>query len=172
MSTPYAGEIRIFGGKFAPVGWAFCDGRLLPIHEHELLFNLIGTTYGGDGVTNFALPDMRGRTGISIGYHPSQRPYSIGQAGGAENVLLTQQHLPSHTHPVAANSAASNSTTPAANVWGLEPDSKPYSLAAPNGRMNGNIVSAAGGGQSHSNMMPFITLNYIISLEGLFPSQA
>ena len=165
MSAPYIGEIRIFAGNFAPVGWLLCQGQLLPISEYEALFNLIGTTYGGDGQTTFALPDLASR----IPYH--QGPgYALGQNGGVEQVTLTQQQLPIHTHTANANSPNANQPAPGGNVWGAGTLSGYTSTQAANTTMNPAALSPVGGSQPHDNMPPFLCLNFIISTEGVFPS--
>lgn len=165
MSQPYVGEIRLFGGNFAPNGWAFCNGQLMAIAENTTLFQLIGTTYGGDGQTTFALPDLRGR----IPVHQSGS-FSIGQTSGAESVTLTTAQLPAHTHTLVATSADGTSADPAHNVW-AESDARTYSTAAPDSVMHASALGSAGGGQAHDNMMPFLAVNFIISLFGVFPSQ-
>lgn len=170
MSEPYVGEIRMFGGNFAPVGWALCDGRLLSIAENEVLFLLIGTYYGGDGVTTFALPDLRGRAPIHADQRPGSSNYRIGQAGGVETVTLTEAQLPIHAHAMVAQSATGTSAEPTGAVWaGSTLRDTHYGTtinaeAAPS-------ISAVGGNQPHDNMPPFLTINYIISLYGIFPQQ-
>ena len=163
MSTPYIGEIRIFAGNFAPVGWLFCQGQLLPIDQYDVLFNLIGTTYGGDGQSTFALPDLASR----IPYH--QGPgYTIGQMGGAESVTLIGNQMPVHSHqPVAAAVA----TTPSPNgaVWASYANSE-YATATPSAPMANNALNVAGGNQPHDNMAPYLCLNFIIATEGIYPS--
>ena len=166
MSTPFIGEIRLFGGNFAPVGWMFCQGQILPISENEALFNLIGTTYGGDGQNTFALPDLSSR----VPYHQGSG-YVIGQAGGAEEVTLTQQQIPAHSHVPQANTPNANQPAPAGNVWGAGTLSS-YSSGAANTTMNPAALQSAGGSQPHDNMPPFLCLNFIISLFGVFPSQS
>lgn len=168
MSQPYVGEIRIAPFNFAPVGWALCDGSLIAISQNETLFNLIGTTYGGDGQTNFALPDLRGRCPIHQGTGFST--YIIGQIVGSETHTLTQGQIPAHSHlAVGANVFGTKS-----DPTGQFPAQLDGGLAyAPSGTstMAANAVTSAGGGQPHNNMQPFTTVNYIISLFGIFPSQ-
>jgi microcystin-dependent protein len=168
MAQPYVGEIRMFGGNFAIAGWMFCDGSLLPISENETLFNLIGTTYGGDGQQTFALPDLRGRVPIHMGQGLSN--YVLGESGGVEAVTLTQNQMPIHTHaPLASNTGASDN--PANNFWANSTTGKPYSAAPPAVQMNAGTITATGGSQPHDNMIPFLCVTYIISLFGIFPSQ-
>ncbi|MEO6541584.1 MAG: tail fiber protein [Ferruginibacter sp.] len=170
MAQPYVGEIRMFAGNFNPAGWMFCDGALLPISENETLFNLIGTTYGGDGQSTFALPDLRGRVPIHMGTGSGLSTYVLAENGGAESVTITTQQMPVHTHiPAASNSGGSE--TPANNYWGNTATGKPYGAAPPNVAMNAATIGIAGGSQPHDNMIPFLCINYIISLFGIFPSQ-
>jgi microcystin-dependent protein len=165
MSQPYVGEIRMFGGNFAPAGWMFCDGSLLPISENETLFNLIGTTYGGDGQSTFALPDLRSRVPIHQG-----NGFTLAQMGGEENVTLTVSQIPAHTHVPQANSGTGTQTSPAGNVWANSANF-PYSPNAPSASMDPAAVGLAGGSQPHDNMIPFLVVNFIISLFGVYPSQ-
>jgi microcystin-dependent protein len=171
MSDPYVGEIRMFSGNFPPLGWALCDGSLLNISENDVLFQLMGTTYGGDGQSTFALPDLRGRLPLHAGTNPSTNTtYPLGQMGGTETVTLTVQQLPAHTHAVGANSNTADSSTPLNNVWAAS-GAKSYTASSPNGTMNPAIISYQGGNQPHDNMMPFLTISFIIALQGLYPSQ-
>jgi microcystin-dependent protein len=166
MSQPFVGEIRLFGGNFAPAGWAFCDGSLVPIAENETLFNLIGTTYGGDGQNTFALPDLRGRVPIHQG-----SGFIIGQSAGEESVNLTVQQIPIHTHAAECRAAASNSASPTGNFWGAS-SAQQYTLGtSPLTPMAGSAILPTGGSQPHDNMIPFLGINFIISLFGVFPSQ-
>lgn len=164
MSQPYVGEIRMFAGNFAPNGWMFCEGQVLPISENETLFNLVGTTYGGDGEQTFALPDLRGRIPLHQG-----NGYVLSETGGAEAVTLTTNQLPPHTHAVRASSAAA---TAAAGPTGVLAATKTalYGSELPNRPMAANAVTAAGGSQPHDNMAPFLALSFIISLFGIYPS--
>ena len=170
MATPYVGEIRLFAGNFAPSGWAFCDGTVLSIAENTVLFTLIGTTYGGNGQTTFALPDLRGRVPVHQG-NGGQSPYVIGQAGGVENVTLTTAQLPPHTHALLA------STTPAAigkgpaDALGASSTMNFYGGGTPNMALDDHAMTATGGGQPHENMAPFVGMSYILSLFGIYPSQ-
>ena len=165
MSTPYIGEIRIFAGNYAPQGWAFCDGSLLSISEFDTLFNLIGTTYGGDGQTTFALPDLRGRIPVHQG-----AGFVLGQSGGAEAVTLTTAQLPAHTHLPQAQSTPATSRAPGGNVWAVTAATR-YSPAPLASTLDAGAIQAAGGGQPHDNLMPGLCVNFIISLFGIFPSQ-
>ena len=167
MSSPYIGEIRIFAGNFAPLGWAFCNGALLPISGYDALFNLIGTTYGGDGQNTFALPNLQSRVPLHQG--PG---FVMGQLGGSETVTLTTNQIPSHTHfPQAHGGGAGNPVnSPAGNVWSGWTGGG-YSNQAPAAPMNAAAIGGTGGSQPHDNMMPFLAVNFIISLFGIFPSQ-
>ncbi|MFB9329922.1 phage tail protein [Paenibacillus aurantiacus] len=170
MSEQYIGEIRMFAGNFPPSGWAFCDGRLLAISQFDVLFSLIGTTYGGDGQNTFALPDLRGRIPLHAGTNPSTgSSYILGQLGGTEAVTLTSRQLPAHSHIVQASNALSESADPAGNVWGLSPNLNPYVNGAPSGSMNASAISAVGGNLPHDNMMPYLPVSFIIALEGVYP---
>jgi len=165
---PFLGEIRMFGGNFAPQGWATCDGQILPIAQNTALFSLLGTTYGGNGQTTFALPDLRGRLPVHIG-----GGLTIGQAGGSETVILTATNLPAHTHTANAASAA-RTLSPAGQYWAADPGANvaPYA-AAPDGRvMSGTAIGAQGGSQPHANMQPFLAVTFIIALEGIYPSRS
>jgi len=169
MSQPFVGEIRMFGGNFAPAGWAFCSGQLLPISENETLFNLIGTTYGGDGQTSFALPDLRGRIPIHQGTASSGFSYALGQQGGAEEVTLTVQQIPVHRHPLASVEAPTSST-PAGHAFGAPAATKLYAEVDGIADLEGNQIS--GSSQPHDNMMPSLAVSFIISLFGIFPSRS
>ena len=176
MSNPYVGEIRIFAGNFAPVGWAFCDGSILAITSNETLFNLIGTTYGGDGQNTFALPDLRSRVPIHMGTDSFGTSYVIGQSGGVEQVTLTTSQIPAHSHvPLAALSSANGGgnnpvNSPANSVWSGWTGGQ-FSNTAPNVAMAPAAIGFSGGSQPHDNMVPFLAINFIISLYGVFPSQ-
>lgn len=164
MATPYVGEIRLFAGNFAPAGWMFCNGALVPISENETLFQLIGTTYGGDGQTTFGLPDLRGRVPIHQG---SNRV--IGEMGGSETVTLTSAQIPQHTHTLKASSALSNGSAGGGGVLAATAVNI-YGSAVPTTAMAAQAVASVGGSQPHQNMAPFVGINYIISLFGIFPS--
>ena len=171
MSQPYVGEIRLVGFNFAPVGWAFCQGQIMPISENEALFNLIGTTYGGDGQSTFALPDLRGRLALHQG-----NGFTLAETGGAETVTLTTPQLPSHTHvPQCDSNSGGNALSPANNVWSFDTSGQFGNFAAARSdsdAMNAGAIGLAGGSQPHDNHQPYLTLNYIISLFGIFPSQS
>lgn len=173
MSEPYLGEIKMFGGNFAPVGWSFCDGSLLSISQYEALFALLGTTYGGDGQTTFALPDLRGRIPLHMGTNPQTGThFPLGQMAGTETVALLPNQLPAHTHFVTAQTAANTVQTgnPANAVWAPS-DFNRFSTNPPDGAMNPAAITFQGGNQPHDNVMPFLTVSFIIALEGIFPSQ-
>jgi microcystin-dependent protein len=172
MASPFVGEIRLFAGNFAPQGWLFCDGQLLPISENDALFNLIGTTYGGDGQSTFALPDLRGRVPNHQGTSPSfGTNYIIGEMSGVEEITLTTQQLPVHTHPAVASTNQGTQGNPGGNVLSNSQGAKPYIEDAPTNAMSAASVTAVGGSQPHTNLQPFICINYIISLFGVFPQQ-
>jgi microcystin-dependent protein len=164
MAEPYVGEIRVFAGNFAPAGWALCDGSTLAISTNEALYALIGTTYGGDGQSTFALPDLRGRVPIHTG--PG---YSLGQVGGTETVTLMSQNLPVHSHTSNASAANATSSDPTGRFWATNNDYRCYSNATPNTSFAPAAIGAAGGSEPHDNMMPFLTVSYIIALEGVYP---
>jgi microcystin-dependent protein len=169
MSNPYVGEIRMFGGNFAPQGWAFCDGQILSIAGNESLFQLIGTTYGGDGQSNFALPNLQSRLPIHTG-----TGFLMGQAAGVEEVTLTTQQIPNHNHPALANDPGTNSgntPTPGNAIWAHQASTGIYTdTFSPAASMNPGALSPVGGNQPHSNMMPFLCVSFIISLFGVVPS--
>lgn len=166
MATPFIGEVRIFGGSFAPAGWAFCDGRLLPISENEALYSLIGTTYGGDGTSTFGLPDLRGRLPMHAGPQ-----YQLGQLAGAETVQLSANQLPIHQHPPAASSASGNTNSPQNAVW-ASGSSAYYGTGSANATLNAAAVQPAGNGQPHDNLSPYLVVSFIIALQGVYPSQS
>lgn len=165
MSQPYVGEIRMFAGNFAPSGWMFCDGSLLPISDYDTLFSLIGTTYGGDGQETFALPDLRSRIPVHQG--PG---FTLAQTGGQETVMLNVSQIPSHAHTPMANSSTGTNPTPAASVYAAS-SAMMFSSGAPSTALDGGAIGLNGGGQPHDNMLPFLAVNFIISLFGIYPSQ-
>ncbi len=169
MGTPYVGEIRMFGGNFAPAGWAFCNGQLLAISENDTLFNLIGTTYGGDGQNTFGLPDLRGRVPVHMGQGPGLSSYVIGENGGTESVTLTLSQIPSHSHPALAQSQPGTQSSPANGVWAASTLNQ-YSTNNANATMNAQCLGLAGGSQPHDNMLPFQCVSFIISLYGIYPT--
>jgi microcystin-dependent protein len=171
MSDPFVGEIRMFGFGFAPQGWAACNGQLLPIDQNQALFSLLGTTYGGDGRTTFALPNMQSRVPVGQGQGPGLSPYAEGQAGGAETVTLAAAQIPGHTHPVKASSGAADSSQPggralarsAGHIYTAKPDASTV--------MNADMLGDAGGGQPHENIQPYLAVNFCIALAGIFPAR-
>lgn len=171
MATPYVGEIRMFAGNFAPLGWLFCDGQLVPISEFETLFNLIGTTYGGDGEQTFALPNITGRVPLHTGSGPGLSSYLIGETGGSESVTLNgPQSGGGHTHQLLASLDPGTSPNPAGEVLATGSNVQVYALAAPDGTMSAGTISTVGGGQPHENLQPYLAIRFIISLFGVFPS--
>ncbi len=165
MAQPYVGEIRMFGGNFAPAGWRFCDGALLPISENETLFQLIGTTYGGDGESTFALPDLRGRVPVHQG-----NGFILAETGGAEEITLTVQQIPAHTHPLLAAGVNGDQISAAGAVPAHSLNITPYINQPPDANMNAGVVAPAGGSQPHTNFQPYLCIDFIISLFGIFPS--
>jgi len=166
MAQPYVGEIRMFAGNFAPAGWMFCEGQLLPISENETLFNLIGTTYGGDGQSTFALPDLRGRVPLHFG-----NGFQLAETGGVEQVTLTLPQIPAHSHAFLASSNNAAKTAAAGSVPATTPNYTPYIALPPNTPLNPQSVTSTGGSQPHSNFQPYLCIDFIISLFGIFPSQ-
>jgi microcystin-dependent protein len=169
MAQPYVGEIRMFAGNFAPAGWMFCEGQLLPISENETLFNLIGTTYGGDGQSTFALPDLRGRLPIHFG-----NGFTLAETGGAETITLTVPQIPAHSHPMLATRNSASGTAPSTSVLpglGAASTITAYGTDAPTTPLNPSSVSTVGGSQPHDNFQPYLCVDFIISLFGIFPSQ-
>jgi microcystin-dependent protein len=168
MAQPYVGEIRIFAGNFAPAGWMFCDGALLPISENETLFQLLGTTYGGDGQENFGLPDLRGRTPLHQG-----SGFTLAESSGVESVTLSVNQITAHSHAVLASTQTGTANNPGGNL--LDQTSGTIFMyidgQGPDGAMAAGCISAVGGSQPHSNLQPFLCVNFIISLFGIFPSQ-
>ena len=171
MSEPFVGEIRMFAGNFAPRGWAFCDGQLLAISQNDALFSLFGTIYGGDGRTTFRLPDLRGRVPIHAGQGPGLTPRQLGARGGAEKVTLTTNQLPSHTHPVKGTNDEADATEPAGSVPAQSSTVDLYASTAPTVDLNAAAVPGVGGSQSHSNLMPFLCVHFIVALFGIYPSR-
>ena len=171
MAQPYVGEIRMFGGNFAPAGWMFCDGQLLPISENETLFQLIGTTYGGDGQSTFALPDLRGRLPVHNGTGSSGTNFTLAESGGAEEVTLTVSQIPAHTHAMVASANNATKAAAAGNVLAQTPTYTPYVAGLPaNQALAANSLGPVGGSQPHTNFQPYLCVNFIISLFGIFPS--
>jgi microcystin-dependent protein len=171
MGNPYVGEIRMFGGNYAPYGWAFCDGSLIPISDNPTLFNLIGTTYGGDGVQTFGLPNLLGRMPIHAGQGQGlTQTYILGQLGGLEQISLLPSQIPSHTHALNGSTDAATANTPTGNV--LADAAKTYISKSAGAAMAAASVAPAGGSAPHDNMMPFLCVSFIISLYGIYPSQS
>ena len=170
MAQPYVGEIRMFAGNFAPAGWMFCEGQLLPISENETLFQLIGTTYGGDGQNTFDLPDLRGRVPVHQGTGSSGTNYQMGEMSGVETVTLTTQQIPQHNHALTATQVAGTQPNPGGNILSNSQGPQPYLQEGPDGQLNNAAIQPTGGSQPHENMQPYLGINYIISLFGIFPS--
>ena len=167
MAQPYVGEIRMFAGNFAPAGWMFCEGQLLPISEYETLFNLIGTTYGGDGQSTFALPDLRGRVPIHFG-----NGFTLAETGGVETVTLTVSQIPAHSHPLLGTTVNGTSPNPGGNLLAQTAATiQPYTVEPATNSMNPASIGSVGGSQPHDNLQPFLCVDFIISLFGIFPSQ-
>ena len=166
MAQPYVGEIRMFAGNFAPAGWMFCEGQLLPISEYETLFNLIGTTYGGDGQSTFSLPDLRGRIPIHFG-----NGFTLAETGGVEEVTLTVAQIPAHSHPLLASTDTVTTPNPAGNVIGTPLTATPFFASPPNLGLSPQAITPVGGSQPHTNFQPYLCVDFIISLFGIFPSQ-
>ena len=165
MAQPYVGEIRMFAGNFAPAGWMFCEGQLLPISEYETLFNLIGTTYGGDGQSTFALPDLRGRIPLHQG-----NGFTLAETGGAEEITLTVNQIPAHSHPFLATTDIANQGSPSGTLCAQPSVTKLYFAAAGAAVMAPNSITPTGGSQPHNNFQPYLCVDFIISLFGIFPS--
>ena len=165
MSTPYIGEIRLFAGNFAPVGWLLCQGQTLPISQYDVLFNLIGTTYGGDGQTTFNLPNLSSRVPLHQG-----SGYVLGQQGGVETVTLTAQQMPQHTHALVATSSTGTQANPGGNLLANSQGPQPYIQEDPDNNLSAQAISSSGGSQPHENMQSFLCINFIIATEGIFPS--
>ncbi|WP_433076814.1 phage tail protein [Dactylosporangium sp. CA-052675] len=173
MSDPFLGEIRMWAGSYAPVGWALCNGQLVPISQNPALFSLLGVAYGGNGTTTFALPDLQGATPVSLGQGPGLSRYDLGQAGGAATVTLAATELPQHTHAARAAAVRGDRNSPAGATWaqaylGRVLDHG-YAPAPDGTAMAAGALTPAGGGQPHENLPPYLTLTFIIALQGIFP---
>ncbi|HEU0316298.1 MAG TPA: tail fiber protein [Solirubrobacteraceae bacterium] len=166
MAQPYVGELRMFAGNFAPAGWMLCEGQLLSIDENPTLFNLVGTTYGGDGQTTFALPDLRGRIPVHQG-----NGTILAETGGAEEITLTVAQIPAHAHAFVASQDAGAKSSPAGSVMAASFNVTPYIDGGPTGDLNHAAIAQTGGSQPHPNLQPYLCVDFIISLFGLFPSQ-
>ena len=165
MAQPYIGEIRMFAGNFAPAGWMFCEGQLLPISEYETLFNLIGTTYGGDGQSTFALPDLRGRIPVHQG-----NGFILAETGGSEEITLTVNQIPAHSHPMLASTGPGTVNAPNGKVTAASPSVTLYIQDVTDSSLSPNVVGSVGGSQPHINFQPYLCVDFIISLFGIFPS--
>jgi len=176
MSDQYQGEIRMFAGTFAPFQWAFCNHQILSISEYQALYAILGTTYGGDGRTSFALPEMRGRIPVGQGQGPGLSNRVVGQMFGRETVTLTTNELPSHTHTLYASASAQSTTNPiSASFATINGDGEFYAVGATNAELtqsSTDAVKANGGGQAHDNIQPSLVVNYIIAMQGLFPPRS
>lgn len=170
MSEPFLAEVRMVGFNFPPRGWALCDGQILPINQNQSLYSLLGTTYGGDGRTSFALPDLRGRTPIHVGRSNGGVQHELGQKSGEESHTLSEPEMPQHTHKLLATNTGNGSTSPADNVF-ANAGADLYNAADSLVDLNAGAVSNVGGGQAHENMQPYLALNFCIALRGLFPSR-
>lgn len=173
MSEPFVGQITAVGFGFAPKGWALCNGQILPIAQNQALFSLLGTTFGGNGVTTFALPDLRGRTPIHWGTGPGLASIALGESAGTETVTLITSQLPMHNHIAMASNATADQAVPGGNLWATESAGATamYSDQSATGTMSPQAVGSAGGNQPHNNMQPYLTINFIIALQGIFPSR-
>jgi len=172
MAQPYVGEIRMFAGNFPPNGWMFCEGAPLPISENDVLFQLIGTTYGGDGEETFNLPNLASRVPMHMGTGPDGTTYQIGEMAGTEQETLSLQQIPNHTHPLTASTTPGNNSSPVGAVLAQTPASiTPYIEDVPAANFSASAIGSAGGSQPHENTQPFLCINFIISLFGIFPSQ-
>ena len=165
--NPFIGQIMMVGFSFAPKGWALCNGQLLPINQNQALFSLIGTYYGGDGRTNFALPNLQGRVAIHQGSSAGTSNYAIGTSGGVEHVALLVNNLPAHSHPANCNTALGFASNPAKNFWAEAPA---YATSA-NAQMAATAIGTTGGNQPITVVQPFLCVNFIIALQGIFPSR-
>jgi microcystin-dependent protein len=168
---PFIGEIMLFAGNFAPTGWATCDGQVLSIAQYTALFSLLGTTYGGDGRTTFALPDLRGRVPIHMGQGPGLQPYFIGQNGGEESHTLIAAEMPAHAHQAMADAGNGTSDTPTGALPARNPAGIPQYSTNSTTALSPGAIASAGGGAAHNNLSPYLTLNYCIALQGIFPSR-
>lgn len=172
MSDQYLGEVRMFAGNFAPYGWALCNGQLLSIAQNTALFSLIGTYYGGDGVTTFALPNLQSRVAIHQGQGVGLSPYVVGQVGGNENITLTSQQMPQHNHTMATFNGPGGTIHPANAILASTTSDKPYTTGASDGStLNASAISFAGSSQPHSNIQPYLCITFIIALQGIYPSR-
>ncbi len=169
MADPFVAEIRIFPFNFAPRGWAWCDGQLMPLSQNTALFALLGTTYGGNGKSNFALPDLQGRAPMHPGQGPGLSLHDLGETGGSETVSLLESEIPSHSHALVASNAPGNRTFPAGNSIARTIGAKPYSTVVPDVNMAPEALAPAGGDQPHNNLQPYLTFYFCIAMQGVFP---
>lgn len=172
MANPYVGEIRMFAGNFAPSGWFFCNGQSLAISDYDTLFNLIGTTYGGDGQSTFNLPDLQGRLPVHMGTGPGLSARILGQKAGSETVTLTSNQIPSHNHLFIATMNGGNQSNPTNQTTAQAPAVQIYIEDTPDANFASNMIGPMGGSQPHTNIMPYLCVNFIISLYGIYPSQS
>jgi len=171
MSEPFIGEIKLFAGNFPPRGWQFCQGQLLSIAQNTALFSILGTTYGGNGQTTFALPDLRGRVPMQPGQGPGLSPRTLGEQAGSETVTLLYNQMPAHTHSLLASNATGVSSTPEGYYLAAVDPSELAFATGTNATMGAASIGAAGGSQPHNNMQPFLCVNFIIAIEGIYPSR-
>lgn len=173
MTDPFVAEIRLFGFNFAPSGWAFCNGQILPISQNTALFSLLGTTYGGNGKSDFALPNLQGRAPLQIGQGPGLQARRLGEQGGVETVTLNLAQIPAHTHQVPAQSGSATSAAPAGgNLATAASGRMAYAPGQPNTALSVNSLSSTGAGMPHNNLQPYLTLNFCIALQGVFPPRS
>ena len=174
MSDQFVGEIRIFPFNFAPKGWAFCDGQLMPISQNTALFSLLGTQYGGDGKSTFALPNLQGNVPLHFGQGPGLTPYNVGDSGGASAIALLTSEMPAHNHSTACNSALGTKPKPNGNYWASDAAGilTQYAPSGDGSQMNPQAIGVAGSSLPHNNMQPFLTLNFCIALQGIYPPRS
>lgn len=170
MSSPFLGQLLLFAGNFPPRGWAMCNGQLLSIAQNTALFSLLGTTYGGNGVSTFALPDLRGRVPLHLGQGPGLQDRVMGEASGVEAVTLIQQNMPAHSHTLAASSGIATTNTPAGNLIPTG-QSRTFATGAAGATMSPQSIGTTGNSLPHENMQPYLVLNWVIALQGIFPSR-
>lgn len=173
MADPFLGEIRIFAGNFAPSNWALCQGQLLSIEQNQVLFSLLGTMYGGDGQSTFALPGIAGRIALHQGTGPGLSPRIISEFSGAETNSLSVQQMPAHNHAAICSNTGANSASPVGSYWSTDPGGNTGAYSTTDGsQLAGLAIGNAGGGQPHNNLQPYLVINYIIALEGIYPSRS
>ena len=173
MSNPFVAEIRIFAGNFAPTGWAFCDGQLMPISQNTALFSLLGTTYGGDGRTDFALPNLQGSTPMHPGQGPGLSLHDLGETGGSQTVQLLQSEMPAHSHTANCNAGMGDQYAPTGFFWATDAGGNDeYAPSSDSHQMAAGAVTPAGSSQGHNNLQPFLALSFIIALQGVFPARS